>query len=71
MAQGRGKALITNPKFPDRLSPDASGILVQLPRAATECKFELVPEPGQVMQRAWTWDAKEHSSTQALKEAVP
>jgi len=26
--------------------------LVQLLRAATECEFDLVPEPGQVMQRA-------------------
>ena len=31
-------------------SPDASGMLVQLLRAATECEFDLVPEPGQVMQ---------------------
>ena len=26
-------------------------MLVQLPRAATECEFDLVPEPGQVMQK--------------------
>src|SRR3954462_11032381 len=31
--------------------PAASGMLVQLPRAATECEFDLVPEPGQVMQK--------------------
>src|SRR4051794_41687210 len=37
---------------PPEPSPDASGMLVQLPRAATECEFDLVPEPGQVMQRA-------------------
>ena len=37
---------------PPEPSPDASGMLVQLLRAATECEFELVPEPGQVMQRA-------------------
>jgi hypothetical protein len=33
-------------------------MLVQLLRAATECEFDLVPEPGQVMQRARTSDAK-------------
>jgi hypothetical protein len=26
-------------------------MVVQLPRAATECEFDLVPEPGQVMQK--------------------
>src|SRR5436853_5385420 len=36
---------------PPEPSPDASGIVVQLLRAATECEFELVPEPGQVMQK--------------------
>src|SRR3954468_6349126 len=36
---------------PPEPSPDASGMLVQLPRAATECEFDLVPEPGQVMQK--------------------
>jgi hypothetical protein len=33
-------------------SPDASGMLVQLLRAATECEFDLVPDTDQVMQRA-------------------
>jgi len=47
---------------PPEPSPDASGILVQLPRAATACEFDLVPEPGQVMQRARTSDAKQHKS---------
>src|SRR5829696_9738924 len=56
---------------PPEPSPDLSGILVQLPRAATECEFELVPEPGQVMQRAWTWDAKEHNSTQGGRSMTP
>ena len=37
---------------PPEPSPAASGMLVQLPRAATECEFDLVPEPDQVMQRA-------------------
>src|SRR3954467_15895326 len=36
---------------PPEPSPDASGILVQLPRAATECEFDLMPEPGRVMQK--------------------
>src|SRR3954470_16259077 len=36
---------------PPEPSPDASGMLVQLLRAATECEFDLVPEPGQVMQK--------------------
>src|SRR3954466_5861442 len=31
---------------PPEPSPAASGILVPLPRAATECEFDLVPEPG-------------------------
>src|SRR4051795_4145008 len=47
---------------PPEPSPDASGIVVQLLRAATECEFELVPEPGQVMQRARTSDAKSSNS---------
>src|SRR5215207_6067738 len=37
---------------PPEPSPAASGDVVQLPRAATACEFELVPEPSQVMQRA-------------------
>src|SRR5215217_7914878 len=36
---------------PPEPSPAASGIVVQLLRAATECEFELVPDPGQVMQK--------------------
>src|SRR3954465_16066844 len=36
---------------PPEPSPDASGMLVPLLRAATECEFDLVPEPGQVMQK--------------------
>src|SRR4051812_21401188 len=47
---------------PPEPSPDASGMLVQLLRAATECEFDLVPEPGQVMQRARTSDAKSSNS---------
>ena len=43
----------------------ASGMLVQLLRAATECEFDLVPEPGQVMQRARTSDAKSSNSPPA------
>src|SRR3954465_11145127 len=43
---------------PPEPSPDARGGVVQLRSAATECEFELVPEPGQVMQRARTSDAK-------------
>ena len=50
---------------PPEPSPDASGMLVQLPRAATECEFDLVPEPGQVMQRARTSDAKSSNSPPA------
>src|SRR3954470_15837104 len=56
---------------PPEPSPDASGMLVQLPRAATECEFDLVPEPGQVMQRARTSDAKEHRSTQGGRSMNP
>src|SRR3954449_10732399 len=44
---------------PPEPSPDASGMLVQLPRAATECEFDLVPEPGQVMQWARTPDPEQ------------
>ena len=40
-------------------------MLVQLLRAATECEFDLVPEPGQVMQRARTSDAKSSNSPTA------
>src|SRR4051812_4331684 len=36
---------------PPEPSPDASGMLVQLLRAATECEFDLVPEPGQLLAR--------------------
>src|SRR5215213_1327878 len=36
---------------PPEPSPAASGIVVQLLRAAAECEFELVPDPGQVMQK--------------------
>src|SRR4051812_41069927 len=50
---------------PPEPSPDASGMLVQLLRAATECEFDLVPEPGQVMQRARTSDAKSSNSPPA------
>src|SRR4051794_18503103 len=50
---------------PPEPSPDASGIVVQLPRAATECEFDLVSEPGQVMQRARTSDAKSSNSPPA------
>src|SRR3954470_2747392 len=56
---------------PPEPSPDASGMLVQLPRAATECEFDLVPEPGQVMQRARTSDAKQHRSTQGGRPMNP
>src|SRR3954464_2955174 len=56
---------------PPELSPAASGMLVQLPRAATECEFDLVPEPGQVMQRARTSDAKQHRSTQGGRPMNP
>ena len=37
---------------PPEPSPDATGMVVQLLREATECEFELVPEPDQVMQWA-------------------
>ena len=40
-------------------------MVVQLLRAATECEFDLVPEPGQVMQRARTSDAKSSNSPPA------
>src|SRR3954451_16704652 len=70
----RGKAQIrprsrTGPRrrWPEP-SPDASGTVVSLPRAATECEFDLAPEPGQVMQRARTSDAKHHKSTHAQLE---
>src|SRR3954465_14312842 len=50
---------------PPEPSPDASGKGGQLPRAATECEFDLVSEPGQVMQRARTSDAKSSNSPPA------
>jgi len=45
--------------------------VVQLLRAATECEFDLVPEPGQVMQRARTSDAKQHESTHGSRSMNP
>jgi Extensin-like protein C-terminus len=43
----------------DRAPPAARGILVQPLRTATECEFELVPEAGQVIQRAQTLDREQ------------
>ena len=39
-------------------SPAASGIMVQLLRAATGCELELALDTGQIMQRAQTLDVK-------------
>ena len=67
-----GKAEFEEGSRPPEPSPDASGMLVQPPRAATECEFELVPGPGQVVSgpRPRIWNDHRRSTETPDEKSV-